>query len=506
MIAIICGNTIWYAPAVIDGIEITRQIIRGTRKATEVTAAAVERARSSQKHLNWYITLLDDNASAAAARLDEQVAGSPGSSQPGPLAGVPLVLKDNICLAGSPTTAGSRLLESFVPPFTATLVERLVQAGAVPLAKASLDEFAMGGSNEYSAFGSVRNPWNSSLTPGGSSGGSAAAVAAGVAPLALGTDTGGSVRQPAAFCGIIGFKPTFGLLSRQGVIPLASSLDHVGVMARTTRDAALALQVLAGADEQDSVSVAAAGAAAELGVEPFALPQETGLAGLHVAVLRDAGGEPVAPDVLEALNETIALLQGAGATVSEVALQHGRLAPPAYLLICAAEASSNLARMDAMTFGQRIGADALGQEEVMALSRGELLGPEVKRRLLLGSLVLSDTNREALYESSLRARALVSAELQQLLAQADVILAPTASTPAFPLGTDRPYRSGGATVLASLAGLPAVSVPGARNSAGLPLGMQFMANHYRDGLLLRVTAALEEIRGAEFSPVAPGLN
>jgi aspartyl-tRNA(Asn)/glutamyl-tRNA(Gln) amidotransferase subunit A len=382
---IIRSRLIWYAPAVDDGTRITQQISSGTQTASSVTAAALERAGQAQQKLNLFVTLLPDEAARQAAQVDERVRQSKPA---GVLAGVPVAIKDHIALAGTLTTAGSRMLEHFVPPYSATVVERLAAAGSVAIGKAALDEFAMGGGSETSPFGAVRNPWDPDLVAGGSSGGSAAAVAAGVVPLALGTDTGGSVRQPAAFCGVIGFKPTFGMLSRWGVMPLASSLDHVGIFTRSSVDLLTALQVLAGPDGRDSTTAASAAS-----VLPDHLPAGADLDGLRVAVLSDLADEPASPDVLAALDETIGLLQQLGASTQQFTLPAVHHAAPAYLLLCAAEASSNLARMTGMTFGSRTGSDALGQEEVMELSRGAALGPEVRRRLLLGSFVLQGAQR-----------------------------------------------------------------------------------------------------------------
>jgi aspartyl-tRNA(Asn)/glutamyl-tRNA(Gln) amidotransferase subunit A len=499
---IIRACLIWYAPAVTEGIKIAQQVRSGTQQAARVTAGALARASRAQQALNAFVALLEEDAGAHAARIDRQVQGG---TDPGPLAGVPLVVKDNICMAGTVATAGSRMLEGFVAPYSATVVTRLQQAGGIIIAKASLDEFAMGGGNEHALSGPVRNPWDPGRVPGGSSGGSAAAVAAGVVPIALGTDTGGSVRQPAAFCGVIGFKPTFGLLSRWGVMSLASSLDHVGVFARSTPDLLAALQAMAGPDELDSMTVGDAAAAEQ------ALPDRLhsgDLAGLRIGVLR--GGESA--EVLEALAETAGLLRKLGATLVDIELPSARYAASAYLLLCAAEASSNLARMDGMTFGARTGSDALGQEEVMQLTRGAALGPEVRRRILLGGFVLAEKHRAQWYGRAGQARKLITAELTAALGDFDVILSPTAPSVAWPLGSAgeagsgeamQSYRSSTATVLANLAGLPAVSVPGARNAAGLPVGMQFMAPRFREHVLLRVTAALEELRGAAFAPVAP---
>jgi aspartyl-tRNA(Asn)/glutamyl-tRNA(Gln) amidotransferase subunit A len=507
MTRIIRASLIWYAPAVNEGIDIAQQVRSGTQSAAGVTAGALARARQAQGKLNAFVTLLEDGAASQAAAIDTLVSRG---QDPGVLAGVPLAIKDNICVAGAPTTAASRMLEDFVPPFTATVVERLVAAGGVVIGKAGLDEFAMGGSNEFSAFGPVRNPWDPERVPGGSSGGSAAAVAAGVVPVALGTDTGGSVRQPAAFCGLIGFKPTYGLLSRYGVMPLASSLDHVGVFTRSTADLLVTLQAMAGPDALDSTTVGEASLAA--GALPGKLPAGAGLEGLRVGVLTDLDSPADAPDLLAALAETVTLLQQLGASVQDFRLPSVRFAAPAYLLLCAAEASSNLARMDGMTFGVRTGGDALGQEEVMQLSRGAMLGPEVRRRILLGGFVLAEGRQAAHYGRAVRARTLISSELDAAFTDFDVILSLTAPSAAYPLGGNgktasgeslSTYRSGTSTVLANLAGLPAVSVPGARSGEGLPVGMQFMAPRFADAVLLRVTAALEELRGADFAPVAP---
>lgn len=500
----------------------TAQLVRsGALSAGEVIGEALARAETARRELNALLAVPRERALAAAAELDARIAAG---EDPGPLAGVPVVVKDNICTRGVPTTAGSRSLAEFVPPYNATVVERLEAAGAVVIAKANLDEFAMGGSNEHSAFGPVRNPHDPERVPGGSSGGSAAAVAAGVAPLALGTDTGGSVRQPASFCGVIGFKPTYGVLSRYGSIAFASSLDHVGVFGRAAEDVAVALRAMAGRDPLDSTSLAA-----PPGLGPDGAPgtgpgrdgpwragdgsgpaevtpsggrdglagrrMGVGLAGRRVGIVREFAGPDNSPGVREALERTRTALERLGAEVVEVSVPHARQAIPAYLLLAAAEASSNLARYDGMTQGARVGAEALGQEQVMRLTRGAGLGREVRRRVLLGTLALSSGRRESYYDRAVSMRRLVSEELDEALAGCDLLLTPTVPGVAFRLGErlgtpTRLYQSDSATCLANLAGIPAVSVPAGPAEDGLPCGMQLIGPHLSDALLLQAAAEL----------------
>ncbi len=455
----------------------------------DVGAAVREALRRAEAaaSLNAFITLIPEAATTPDAARAQ-----------GPLAGVPVAVKDNICTAGVRTTAGSNSLRGFVPPYSATVVERLEAAGAVVIGKTNLDEFGMGSSNESSAFGPARNPWNPDYVPGGSSGGSAAAVAAGVVPFALGTDTGGSVRQPASFTGILGFKPTYGALSRYGVVAFASSLDQVGVLARRTRDLELALSVMFGPDPRDATS---------LDTPPdLSDASDIDLTGLRVGKVAELCGDGNSAGVREALERTETTLKALGATVGEVSLPHTPYGTAAYYLVAPAEASSNLARFDGMVYSRRSGDDPLGQAEVMMRSRGEGFGPEVRRRILTGTYALSAGYYDAYYGKALKVRRLIANDMARAFASYDLLLTPTAPTVAYRLGTKSDplsmYLGDVDTVLANLAGVPAVSVPAGTAEHGLPCGMQFMAPALQDSRLLKVAGALEAAAGETFAPVA----
>ena len=469
----------------------------GRTSVRERVETSLLRAEAVQRELNAFITIAGDSARTRAAALDARLRRG---EVPGPLFGVPVVVKDNICTEGVRTTAASLSLDGFTPPYSASVVERLEAAGAVVVAKANLDEFGMGGSNENSAYGAARNPWDPARVPGGSSGGAAAAVAAGVAPLALGTDTGGSVRQPAAFCGVIGLKPTYGRLSRYGVVAFASSLDQVGVLARSAGDAALALDTIGGRDPRDATSVDAPA--------DFGSGLDRSIAGLRIGLVRELAGEGNGPEVLAALERTRETLERLGAELGEVSLPHARYGVPTYYLVATAEASSNLARFDGMIYSGRRGEDALGQTEVMMRSRGQTLGAEVRRRVLMGTYALSAGYFDAYYGKALKVRRLIADDFTRAFTAFDLLLAPTAPSAAYRLGEriDDPlamYLGDVATCLANLAGIPAVSVPAGVSDAGLPVGVQLFAPALADADLLTVAAALERDAGAAFAPLAP---
>ena len=477
-----------------SAVDIAEAVRSRRLTASSVTEAALSRARAASD-LNFLITLDEEGARAAAARLDEMVAAG---EDPGPLAGVPFVVKDNILTQGLLTTAASRSLASFVPPLDATVVARLRRAGAVVLGKSNCDEFGMGSSNENSAFGPVLNPWDRSRVPGGSSGGSAAAVAAGVVPIALGTDTGGSVRQPAAFCGVLGFKPTYGGLSRYGVIAFASSLDQVGVLARSGRDVALAMEAMAGPDERDATTLPGYSVASG---------ERDGLEGLRVGVVGELAGEGNDEAMLAALERSVRNLKELGATVGEAQLPTARFGVPAYYLVATAEASSNLSRYDGITYSRRLGANGDGQAAVTMKSRGLTLGTEVRRRILMGTYALSAGYYEAFYGKALKVRRLISQDFERAFAEFDLLLTPTTPGPAFPLGerNDDPlamYLTDVDTCLPSLAGLPAINLPAGRSDGGLPCGVQLVAPPLGDARLLRVARAVEEQLGPGFAPLA----
>lgn len=465
----------------------------GALSAEATVREALARAEAAAG-LGAFITLVPEALEKARALDARQAAGE----TLGPLAGVPVAVKDNLCTAGVRTTAGSKSLTGFIPPYSATVVERLEAAGAIVIGKTNLDEFGMGSSNENSAFGPARNPHNPDFVPGGSSGGSAAAVAAGITPLALGTDTGGSVRQPASFTGLLGFKPTYGALSRYGVIAFASSLEQVGVLTRSTRDLELALSVMFGHDPHDATSLAS---------PPDLTGAHGDLTGVRVGKVRELCGDGNSEGVLRALERTEATLKALGATVGEVSLPHAPYGTAAYYLVAPAEASSNLARFDGMVYSHRSGEDRLGQAEVMRRSRGESFGPEVRRRILTGTYALSAGYYDAYYGKALKVRRLIAGDMARAFTSFDLLLTPTAPTAAYRLGQKGDplaiYMGDIDTVLANLAGVPAVSVPAGTAEDGLPCGMQFMAPALQDARLLRVAGALEEAAGEAFVPVAP---
>lgn len=481
-------------------------VTAGVATAEQTVADALERVERARR-LGAFLAVPAERALARARALDEARRAGAAS---GPLEGVPIVVKDNLCVEGVVTTAGSRSLERFVPPYSATVVRRLEAAGAVVVAKSNLDEFGMGSSNENSAFGPVKNPWDPARVSGGSSGGSAAAVAAGVVPLALGTDTGGSVRLPASFCGIVGFKPTYGRLSRYGVVAYASSLDQVGVLARDAADVALAMRVMAGQDALDATSLDVPATDFEDSTPGGRLDDhdEHPLAGVRVGVVRELAGDGNADDVRIALERTCSDLVALGAEVVELSVPTVRYAVATYYLIATAEASSNLARYDGMIYSTRIGADALGQEAVMARSRAETLGREVRRRVLMGSYALSAGYYNAYYGKALKVRRLLADDVAHAFESVDLLLTPTTPDVAYPFGekTSDPlamYLGDVCTCLANLVGLPAVSVPTAADGSGLPIGMQLLAPPLADARLLEAAAAVRWKAGATAAPVAP---
>ena len=422
----------------------------------------------------------------------------------GPLAGIPVAVKDNLTTADFPTTCGSRILQSFRSPYEATAVRRLRGAGAVIIGKTNMDEFAMGSSTENSAFGPTRNPWHPERVPGGSSGGSAAAVAAGIVPVAVGSDTGGSVRQPASFCGVVGIKPTYGRVSRYGLVAFASSLDQVGALGSTVRDTATLLEVLSGHDPRDATSV-------NRPVPPLTAACERGVHGLVVGVPREYFPPGLDPLVRRLAERALGALEGAGAELRDVSLPHTRYAIPAYYIIAPAEASSNLARYDGVRFGRRC-READSTERLYELSRSEGFGTEVKRRILLGTYALSAGYYDAYYGRAQEARAVIAGDFEQAFRDGvDVLFTPTSPTPAFKLGERihdpyQMYLSDVFTVTATLAGVPALSVP-IGLAQGLPVGGQLMAAHWREDTLLAAAAALEgELGMVGRPPVPPGAS
>ena len=455
--------------------------------AVEVAQAALARARQFDGRLRAFVSLLDGLALAQARAVDEAVAAG---RDPGPLAGVPVAIKDNLCQQGTRTTCSSRSLEDFRPPYTATAVERLVSAGGVTIGKTNLDEFAMGSSTENSAFFPTRNPWDPERVPGGSSGGSGVAVAAGIAPLALGSDTGGSIRSPAALTGVTGLKPTYGRVSRYGLVAYGSSLDQIGPLAREAADAALLLAVIAGRDERDATS-----ADAPVPGELYALEAPAKLDGVRLGVPREYFVSGMDAEVEAAVRAAIGTFQELGARVADVSLPHTEYGIPAYYLIATAEASSNLARYDGMQYGFRT-AQKGSLVETYSRSRAEAFGAEVKRRIMLGAYALSAGYYDAYYLKAQKVRALIKRDFDRAWENFDALICPTLPTPAFRIGekTGDPltmYLSDIFTITANLAGVPALAMPCGFSSAHLPIGVQLMGRPFDELFLLRLAAAFQ---------------
>jgi aspartyl-tRNA(Asn)/glutamyl-tRNA(Gln) amidotransferase subunit A len=464
--------------------EIAADVRAGRRTATSVVEESLAGIAQRDTGVRAFLHVDAEGARERARQVDASVARG---EDPGPLAGVPVAVKDNLCTRGIPTTCASRILEGWRPPYTATAVARLVAQGAVPLGKTNLDEFAMGSSTENSAFGATRNPRDPSRVPGGSSGGSAAAVAAGFAPIALGTDTGGSIRQPAALCGVVGVKPTYGAVSRYGLIAFASSLDQIGPFATTVKDAATVLEAIAGPDPLDSTSWP----------EAFApLDVRADVSGLRVGVVRELMGEGIAADVAARASEAADALSAAGAKVDEVSVPGARYALSAYYLIAPAEASSNLARYDGVRYGLRVDRDDI--TAMYGATRAKGFGAEVKRRIMLGTYALSAGYYDAYYGQAQRARTLLIRDFAAAYERFDVLLTPTTPTTAFELGarTADPlsmYLSDVCTVPSNLAGHPAITVPFGTGDDGLPIGVQVLAPALGERVMFRVAAMLEEV-------------
>ena len=463
---------------------IRASFVRGDLSAIHACETALARVNVGNQRTGAFLSVHADGARRRAAELDR--AADRGAC--GPLAGVPIAVKDNICTEGLTTTAGSRMLQGYRPPYTATAVARLEAAGAVVIGKTNCDEFAMGSSNEHSAFGPARNPWALDRTPGGSSGGSAAAVAAGMVPVAVGSDTGGSVRQPAGFCGLVGMRPTYGRVSRYGLVSFASSLDQIGPLATTVADAALVLQVMAGQDDHDATTTREP-------VPDWNAALTGDIRGCRIGVPTALIEDGVDAEVSSAFTQGVAALRDRGALVTSVDLPHSGVAIPVYYVIATAEASSNLARYDGVRFGHRT-AHAGSLDEMYERSRDEGFGAEVKRRIILGTFVLSAGYYDAFYLKAQQVRRLITAELESVLTRCDVVMLPTSPTAAFPLSerVDDPlqmYLADVFTVGSSLAGLPAISMAGGFTGAGLPIGLQLIGRRYDEAGVFRVADAYE---------------
>jgi aspartyl-tRNA(Asn)/glutamyl-tRNA(Gln) amidotransferase subunit A len=477
------------------GAKLSAMLAAGETSATAILASSQSRIDAVDGEVRALLTPTPQLAAERAEELDVYLAtGAPQS----PVAGIPVAVKDVLTTNGIRTTCGSKILEGYVPPYDATAWTRLSGAGAVLVGKTNCDEFAMGSSNENSAYGPVHNPWDLERVPGGSSGGSAAAVAAGEAVWALGTDTGGSVRQPASLCGVVGLKPTYGRISRYGLIAFASSLDCVGTFTRSVRDAGSMLQVLAGHDPRDATSL-------DVPVPDYGAHLDDGVAGLRVGVVEEAFGEGVEPGVGASVRAAVDRLAALGAEVGEVALPHAAYALSAYYLIAPSECSSNLARYDGVRYGLRAEGAHADSIEMMFQTRGQGFGPEVKRRIMLGTYALSAGYYDAYYGQAQKVRTLVIRDYETAFERFDILVSPTSPTTAFRIGekADDPmamYLNDIFTIPANLAGVPAVSLPCGLDDAGLPIGIQLTAPALDEPTLLRAAHALESDLDLDLRP------
>jgi len=453
--------------------------------SVELTRLVLERCTNINQKLNCFISITPEHALLQAKLADEKIK----QGNAGPLTGIPIAQKDIFCTDGVKTSCGSKMLDNFIAPYDATVVEKLNNAGMVMIGKTNMDEFAMGSSNETSFYGPVLNPWDMDRVPGGSSGGSAAAVAARLVPVATGTDTGGSIRQPASLCGITGLKPTYGRISRYGMIAFASSLDQGGPMTRTAEDAALIMNAIAGFDERDSTS-------AENPVEDYTQHLNNSIAGLKIGLPKEYFDEQLNPDIGRIIHEGVKELEKLGANVKEISLPGSKLSIPVYYVVAPAECSSNLARFDGVRFGYRCN-DPEDLSDLYCRSRGEGFGREVKRRIMIGTYVLSAGYYDAYYLKAQKIRRLIRDEFRQALSKVDVIIGPTAPGPAFRINEllDDPitmYLSDIYTVSVNLAGLPAISIP-AGMLGGLPVGMQVIGNYFAEPRLLNIAHRFQQV-------------
>jgi aspartyl-tRNA(Asn)/glutamyl-tRNA(Gln) amidotransferase subunit A len=468
--------------------DTARMIASGELTAVKVVDHHLERIHSLDRDIKAYLTVDAEGARAQAAAIDARRAN--GDRMP-PLAGVPIALKDVLVTQGVATTAASKILEGFIPPYDGTCVEKLRAAGAVILGKVNCDEFAMGSSTENSAYQQTTNPWDKTRVPGGSSGGSSAAVAAGLCAASLGTDTGGSIRQPAAFCGVVGIKPTYGRVSRWGVVAFASSLDQVGPLTRNVHDAALVLEAISGFDPKDSTSL-------DEPVPRYVDALVGDVTGLRIGLPHEYFGDGIDPEVRAALDNTVAILRDRGAIIVDITLPHTHLALPAYYIVAPAEASSNLARYDGIRYGKRA-PDTKDLLDLYMKSRGAGFGREVKRRIMLGTYALRSGYYDAFYKKAQQIRTLIKRDFDKAWQHVDVILTPTTPTPAFKLGEkSQPldmYLGDVFTLSCNLAGLPGLSVPCGFTSTGLPIGAQLLGKPLDEATLLRTGHVIESLVG-----------
>ena len=466
--------------------ELSEKIRRKEISVLEAVRASLDQIRKMEPEIHSFVTVTEEYAYRRAEEVEKGIRDGRYS---GPLAGVPAAVKDNICTAGIPTTCSSRMLEGFVPPYPAEAVRRLEQAGAVIIGKTNMDEFAMGSTTETSAFGITRNPWDRDRVPGGSSGGSCAAVAAGEAFFALGSDTGGSIRQPSSWCGVTGMKPTYGTVSRNGLIAYGSSLDQIGPVAKNVKDCALALEAVASWDPMDSTSMKRQDL-------HFSENLTGDVRGFRVGIPREYVGEGVEPDVRRTVERAAELLEAAGARVEQFSLKNTRYAIPTYYIIASAEASSNLSRFDGVKYGYRA-PEYEGLHEMYKGRRSQGCGPEVKRRIMLGSFVLSSGYYDAYYLKALRAKAVIKEDFDQAFSRYDVILGPAAPTAATRIGESlkdpiQMYLGDIFTVSVNLAGLPALTLPAGMTEDGLPVGVQIIGGCFQERKIFQAASSLEQ--------------
>jgi aspartyl-tRNA(Asn)/glutamyl-tRNA(Gln) amidotransferase subunit A len=467
--------------------ELHQQLVGKQRSAVEIAQAALDRIQALEPKLHSFLQVTADYALKQAQAVDAKIAAG---EDIGLLAGIPIGIKDNICTQGVPTTCASRILENFVPPYEATVTQKLMAAGTVMVGKTNLDEFAMGGSTETSAFNLTANPWDLTRVPGGSSGGSAAAVSAEECVVSLGSDTGGSIRQPASFCGIVGLKPTYGLVSRYGLVAFASSLDQIGPFARSVEDAAILLGAIAGYDPKDSTSL-------KVDIPDYTQYLKPDLKGKRVGVIQETFGEGLSPDVEKAVRGAIAQLQDLGAEIVEISCPRFTYGIAAYYIIAPSEASANLARYDGVKYGKRVEA-AENLMEMYTRTRAEGFGPEVKRRIMIGTYALSAGYYDAYYLKAQKVRTLIKQDFEAAFGKVDVLVSPTAPTTAFKAGdkTADPlsmYLIDLMTIPVNLAGLPGMSLPCGFDKDGLPVGLQIIGNVLREDQVFQVAYAYEQV-------------
>jgi aspartyl-tRNA(Asn)/glutamyl-tRNA(Gln) amidotransferase subunit A len=469
--------------------ELHQQLTKKERSATEITQAALQRIEAVDGKVNSFLTVTADHALERAKSIDAKIAAG---EEIGLLAGIPIGVKDNICTKGVSTTCASKILQNFVPPYDATVNQKLLDAGAIMVGKTNMDEFAMGGSTETSAFKKTANPWNLDCVPGGSSGGSASAVAADECVVSLGSDTGGSIRQPASFCGIVGMKPTYGLVSRFGLVAFASSLDQIGPFGRSVEDCAILLNAIAGYDAKDSTSL-------KVEVPDYTSFLKADLKGKKIGVIKETFGEGLDSSVADVTQKAIDQLKALGAEIIEVSCPTFRYGIAAYYIIAPSEASANLARYDGVKYGDRI-EDAANLLEMYKETRAQGFGPEVKRRIMIGTYALSAGYYDAYYLRAQKVRTLIKQDFEKAFGQVDVLVSPTAPTTAFKLGEKfadplSMYLNDLMTIPVNLAGLPGMSVPCGFDAAGLPVGLQIVGNVLREDLMFQVAYAFEQATG-----------